>query len=713
MSLFGRSKSDLFINSIRDENVEEAKKWLEERGIDANFKDGNGFFALDYAVFSENEVLVKLLIEHKAEVNPELISLAVLKGNIDIVKLLIENGADVNLKGTGGRTALQEAAFFGRHEIVELLIQNQADFRLKDHNGNSALDEAIAHGHDLAASVLINHASDALIDFNDHDEYILIGMLFHGAMFNSATQMIRNPKIRNGIVKYLLDEHLEETKYSLLWHACKDGHVECVKALMEIYPDLISVNAPDGTSPHFMAYIRGNLGVLQCLKEDFNVVLEYEEVICDEKDSFMIQLTKNYPLFNENVEKKFVYKVPLKIDISNLDEHILGDFCVFRQSWIRAFTRGKKQQAIQYVKDVIPKSCKLTCSKRVECSKVRDVIMTMQCIETELAQRIPNLEPKFILVGSIIEGTRIHSAMELDITVQFNGLEKYPLLLKDDPFTLSSVEENHLLYEWSNEGVFQYEKFLAFFLSALQEIISKTKEKFSNLTEKRISVGKLPSTCKFGCPRKENEFYTHCEECIFTVTQTKCGACLVFKWKDENFTVDLIPVLPVKGKNFNQMINLITETLFRDRPPNWLAHLRTFIKRDRVLPESFLEVLEGNPEKPIQVAIKLLHFGTKRNFIIRPAQQLAVTKEFKENQRLKRVYCQIKCLKSLLGVNVNSYFIKKVLLTDVMKTKFNVEVDMYFLYEALHHSELKIKFESIIDYAKWQRIGYDIPILKC
>ena len=61
----------------------------------------------------------------------------------------------------------------------------------------------------------------------------------------------------------------------------------------------------------------------------------------------------------------------------------------------------------------------------------------MKFIEEKLNEKMPELEPNFILVGSIAEGTRIHSASELDLTVQFKGLKKQPLYIGNNPFVLT------------------------------------------------------------------------------------------------------------------------------------------------------------------------------------------------------------------------------------------------------------------------------------
>ena len=68
----------------------------------------------------------------------------------------------------------------------------------------------------------------------------------------------------------------------------------------------------------------------------------------------------------------------------------------------------------------------------------------MRTIEKEMAKNLSELNIKFILVGSIPEGTRLHSATELDIMMLCDKLEDCPLLLTDgDPYTLRVPENNH------------------------------------------------------------------------------------------------------------------------------------------------------------------------------------------------------------------------------------------------------------------------------
>ena len=101
---------------------------------------------------------------------------------------------------------------------------------------------------------------------------------------------------------------------------------------------------------------------------------------------------------------------------------------------------------------------------------------------------MPELEPRFILIGSIAEGIRIYSAAELDITVTFNGLKKKPLFMGDDAFTLKLNSDQHPLERWSGNEVLNYQLFFRFFLTNLADIIESRRETIQELTQDRIKI---------------------------------------------------------------------------------------------------------------------------------------------------------------------------------------------------------------------------------
>jgi predicted transcriptional regulator len=75
----------------------------------------------------------------------------------------------------------------------------------------------------------------------------------------------------------------------------------------------------------------------------------------------------------------------------------------------------------------------------------------------------------------------------------------------------------------------------------------------------------------------------------------------------------------------------------------------------------------------------------------------------------KEAYIKIKALKTILNIDLNNYFLKKLLLRPV---DFNTKAVSYqFLYEVMHQPELKEKFESRVNYEEWAR-SINIPLKK-
>lgn len=70
-----------------------------------------------------------------------LISAAAEKSH-EMVSLLLQHGADANATNNDGRSALMEAALWGRIESVKALLKAHADKRLRDHNDLLAIDLA-------------------------------------------------------------------------------------------------------------------------------------------------------------------------------------------------------------------------------------------------------------------------------------------------------------------------------------------------------------------------------------------------------------------------------------------------------------------------------------------------------------------------------------------------------------------------------------------
>ncbi|OHD16102.1 MAG: hypothetical protein A2086_06375 [Spirochaetes bacterium GWD1_27_9] len=194
----------LFLQAVRNENLSKAKELLEN-GADINACDSTGKTALiiasgeDYlsiveflltkganvntaekeiggtslvaAVINYNLSIMKLLIEHKADVNIATfdnftpLMYASQKNFIEGVNILIKNGADVNILNKYGETALMKAVFGESYEVVKILLDNGADIDIQStEHGLTALMIAADNGyHDIVKLLLEYGANKDLV----------------------------------------------------------------------------------------------------------------------------------------------------------------------------------------------------------------------------------------------------------------------------------------------------------------------------------------------------------------------------------------------------------------------------------------------------------------------------------------------------------------------------------------------------------------------
>ncbi|KAJ4858421.1 ankyrin repeats (3 copies) domain-containing protein [Trichoderma breve] len=92
--------------------------------------------------YLETSTEAKLFLHGKDETgNTTLIMAAAEKSN-EMVSLLLQKGADVDATNNNGRSALMEAALWGRLRSVKALLESNASKCVKDRHGRSAMDLA-------------------------------------------------------------------------------------------------------------------------------------------------------------------------------------------------------------------------------------------------------------------------------------------------------------------------------------------------------------------------------------------------------------------------------------------------------------------------------------------------------------------------------------------------------------------------------------------
>lgn len=190
---------ELLINAIKDKNLEEVTRIIEQPEFNVNAQNRTGSTALHIASEYGHTEIVNLLLSKGAIVNRvdyichmAALHLASKNGHTEVVKLLLSNSgaisAIVNLPCTlpirvstivnglivGKFTALHSASMGGHTEICKLLINNGADVNIlctlrinKDADVNvqntdrvTALHYASANGHTEVCKLLILNGAD-------------------------------------------------------------------------------------------------------------------------------------------------------------------------------------------------------------------------------------------------------------------------------------------------------------------------------------------------------------------------------------------------------------------------------------------------------------------------------------------------------------------------------------------------------------------------
>lgn len=322
------------------------------------------------------------------------------------------------------------------------------------------------------------------------------------------------------------------------------------------------------------------------------------------------------------------------------------------------------------------------------------------------------LLPKFHLVGSIAEATRIHKATELDFMCQFKALRnRFPMKALDA--TTLYAEINHPLREFCNQdGIFSF----AAFLQAMLENVQLCLEAIEDELPPNLTLCKVQNLCS-QCQSNQSTLqpFMHCPKCLFGVTHTKVGPCIVMKWKQDIVTIDLVPVFPIQVENCTNIadvFNFVTKSLLEKKPPNWLKHLKGIIRSERILPEAFEEVLNESSSN-FEMGLKLLHYESIQNYIIRPAQMLNVVDFSDYPREIRDIYIMLKYLKEALNINIKSYLLKKIVLRKEFVSSVAQDGNALSLfYNVLHYPIIKEAFQHKVDYDNWSREGISLVPLR-
>lgn len=238
-------------NYAQNPNKLEVVETLLKAGANVNlitpdFCGGGGTSALMSAAANSNLVLVKLLLNNKADVNLmcddgqtalrtaiQFQSYDANPGRYEIIKTLIDAGADVNAADKDGQTNLMFVVNTSTPETVEMLLKNGARINARDKKGETVLMKATSYKTEIV-DVLLEHGADPNI-VADGDYVSVDGKraadcetALMQAVDSGATQIIEMLVRHGANVNFACGDG--ETA---LTKAAQDSQVETVKKLLE------------------------------------------------------------------------------------------------------------------------------------------------------------------------------------------------------------------------------------------------------------------------------------------------------------------------------------------------------------------------------------------------------------------------------------------------------------------------------------------------
>ena len=175
---------------------------------------------------------------------------------------------------------------------------------------------------------------------------------------------------------------------------------------------------------------------------------------------------------------------------------------------------------------------------------IHDLLLVCKSLEfqlTKCSELMGELKPRFTLVGSIAEGTRLGLANELDLSVKFHGWPEGTFRITDDIFNLKRTTNTPEWMEdfFDSSGCFRLNQFKYQFLRAIEKALELVEipPRLRFVTTNgdfRNGETKCRNDCSKRMAECEGGFFKQCKLCAVAVSQTKVGPCLQFEYSGFN-----------------------------------------------------------------------------------------------------------------------------------------------------------------------------------
>lgn len=239
------------------------QSWLES-GWSPNQVDEDGATPLLRAAIADHLELCQLLLKHGADTNVPSANMkmtalmaAAANQNIGLAEALLKAGAKLDQRDVNGDPPINWAAYYGFTEWVKWALDQGADYQLRGH-GN-VLEIAIRRGHEPIVQMILAKMGQSPGPGDATGRSALMLAIVQGDP-QKALSLLLVP----GAAK-----QSDVIGFSALHHACREGQLEIVNALLKAGADPNQVAGAHGLqlTPLHIAATHGHVAVMAKLVE--------------------------------------------------------------------------------------------------------------------------------------------------------------------------------------------------------------------------------------------------------------------------------------------------------------------------------------------------------------------------------------------------------------------------------------------------------------